>query len=294
MSKLTIVIPARNELYLNQTVDGIFSAAQGDIEVIIVLDACWNLPLPTDRPNLTIIHNTARRGMRAAINAGLEIGRGEYVLKCDAHVIFMPGFDTALTAACDGDWVVTPVRYSLDADTWTRRTDKPAVHHEYLSYPYQGGEMVGLHAKYWWKERDRVYTEALSENMAWQGSCWMMPMDYARRLIYPMDIEHYGLFVGEPQEIGLKVWLSGGKNMLNREVWYAHLWKGQQYRAKHLDVMGFAYTRVGHNDFTMGNQYSTDFWYNNRWEKRKHDLSWLVEKFWPVPTWPEDRTQWTR
>ena len=119
--------------------------------------------------------------MRAAINAACEMGHGEYLLKCDAHIAFCEGFDELLKANCDGDWVVTPVRYSLDHLTWSK-SDKRAVHHEYLSYPYVNDEMVGLHAKYYWYERDHAHMpdkEPLSENMAWQGSCWFMPMEYA-------------------------------------------------------------------------------------------------------------------
>jgi glycosyltransferase involved in cell wall biosynthesis len=292
-SKVTIVIPARNELYLNQTVDNIFAKATGEIEIILVLDDCWNLPLPVDRPNMTIVHWGGRRGMRAGINAGAEIGRGEYLLKCDAHVAFCQGFDEILKADCDVDWMVNPRRYSLIVDTWDRDTNKPPIDYEYLSYPYENGEQVGLHARYWWKERDKTRRSfEIDENMAMQGSCWFMPMEYFRRLIYPMDEANYGMFIGEPQEIGLKVWLSGGKHMLNKKVWYAHLWKGKPYRDLHMQKMGFPYTRVSLHELKRGNDFSTDFWYHNRWDKRIHDLAWLVERFWPVPGWPEDRATW--
>ena len=108
-----------------------------------------------------------------------------------------------------------------------------------------------------------------------------------------MDEANYGMFIGEPQEVGLKAWLSGGKCMINKKVWYAHLWKGQQYRDMHLQRLGFKYTRVSLHELNRGNAYSTDYWFNNRWPERVHDLSWLVERFWPVPDWPEDRGLWT-
>jgi hypothetical protein len=293
MSKLTVVIPARNEIYLQQTVDDIFTKAAGDIEVITVFDNYWPSPILRDRPGLTMIHWGGRRGMRAAINAAADIGKGDYLMKVDAHCLFADGFDETLKADCDGDWLVTPRRYSLDADNWTRK-DKPPVDYEYLSYPYQDGEEVGLHAKYWWAERDRARRAyKVDENLSFQGSCWFMPMAYFRSLVYPMDEPNYGLFIGEPQEIGLKVWLSGGKCMVNKNTWYAHLWKGKPYRELHQKTYGIPYTRVGHKEVVKGNKYSTDFWFNNRWPERKHDLAWLVERFWPVPTWPADRSVWT-
>jgi hypothetical protein len=27
---------------------------------------------------------------------------------------------------------------------------------------------------------------------------------------------------------------------------------------------------------------------NNRWEKQVKSFEWLIDKFWPVPTWPDD------
>jgi hypothetical protein len=37
-----------------------------------------------------------------------------------------------------------------------------------------------------------------------------------------------------------------------------------------------------------GAKYSADFWMNNRWEKQTLKIEKLIEKFWPVPTWPKD------
>jgi hypothetical protein len=31
-----------------------------------------------------------------------------------------------------------------------------------------------------------------------------------------------------------------------------------------------------------------DYWVNNKWPKRIHDWKWLIDKFWPVPGWPEN------
>ena len=99
-----------------------------------------------------------------------------------------------------------------------------------------------------------------------------------------MQEEGYGTFIGEPQEIGLKVWLSGGKTMTNKKTWYAHLHKGKQY--------GRGYS-LGKRELVEGNRYSVETWVGNRWAGRIHDLEWLIERFWPVPTWPEDRSKWT-
>lgn len=292
--KVTIVIPARHELYLSQTVDDIFKKATGDIEIIVVFDNYWHTPILKDDPRLTIIHWGKRSGLRAAINAASEIGKGKYLMKTDAHCLFAEGFDETLKADCDSDWLVVPRRYALDAEQWKVKDDKTPVDYEYLAFPFiDENNQLGLHGKVWGSRASDRRKYLIDEDMSFQGSCWFMPMNYFRDLIYPMDEANYGMFIGEPQELGLKVWLSGGQVMVNKKTWYAHLWKGRGYREKFRQRMGFDYTRVGLKERKKGNAFSVDFWFNNRWIFRKYDLSWLVERFAPVPTWPEDKSLWT-
>ena len=295
MSKLSIVIPARQELYLQQTVDDILKKAAGEIEVIVVLDGYWPNPPLKDDKHLIIIHRE-RRGMRAAINAGVAVSRGEYVMKLDAHCAFSEGFDTILTAECDGDWVVVPRRYSLDYQTWKVRTNRPWVDYEYLGNPYCKKIMknrIGMHAHVWDARIAERCNILLDENMTFQGSCWLTTREHFQRRIGFLDSTHYGTFVSEAQEVGLKTWLGGGKCMVNKKAWYAHLWKGQPYRDKFRELYGTAYTRDSHKDTVRGANYCMDFWINNRWANRIYNFEWLLERFWPVPSWPEDKTQWT-
>lgn len=305
MSKVTIIIPTRNELYLSQTVDDIFAKARGDIEVIVSLDNYWPNPILADRPNLTIIHWGKRVGMRACINAGVELAHGDYIMKVDAHCMFQEGFDLALAADCDDDWIVVPRRYGLDSEAWQVRTDKPEkypVDYEYLEYPSRDKHKFGMHGKEWTARREARKDIDLDENMIFQGSCWFMPTRYFMELCYPMEQSPYGVmgeksiygtFTNEAEEIGLKCWLSGGRVMTNKKTWYAHLYKGQGYRDKYLAVMGEKYYRLSSKELFEGNARATDYWFYNRWERRIHDLSWLIERFAPVPTWPTERELWT-
>ena len=34
-----------------------------------------------------------------------------------------------------------------------------------------------------------------------------------------------------------------------------------------------------------------DYWMGNQWAGRKHDMDWFVQKFWPMPSWPDDWRQ---
>ncbi len=67
--------------------------------------------------------------------------------------------------------------------------------------------------------------------------------------------------------------------MRNKKTWYAHLHKGKKY--------GRGY-HIGKQEMVKGTMFAERYWMLDKWEKRVHDLRWLIEKFAPVPTWPED------
>lgn len=280
MAKTSVIIPSRNEQFLPQTINDIFAKAAGDIEIIVTLDGYWPDPILEERPNLILIHRSKAQGMRAAINSAAAVATGQYLMKTDAHCMFGEGFDEILKADCDDDWLVIPRRVSLDAETWAiANTGKSPVDYEYLSCPNQNGNDAGIHGRVWRdRARDRLGIE-IDDNMSFQGSCWFISRDYYVNRLGGLSDEGYGTFIQEPQELGLKVWLGGGRQVINKKTWYAHLHKGNRYGRGY-----FLSKRETH----AGTLYAADFWLNNRWPDRVHDLSWLIERFWPVPSWPDD------
>ena len=44
MKDVSIIIPARNEVFLQKTVSDLLTKAEGDIEVIVILDGYWPTP----------------------------------------------------------------------------------------------------------------------------------------------------------------------------------------------------------------------------------------------------------
>jgi glycosyltransferase involved in cell wall biosynthesis len=280
-----VIIPSRNERFLPQTVNDIFAKAAGDLEVIIVLDGYWpvdeaNQFLLADRPNLIIIHHSVAQGMRAAINSAAAIAKGQYLLKCDAHCMFGEGFDEILTSECEDNWIVIPRRLSLDAEKWEPRMKEP-IDSEYLFYPYEHPDDLGLHARPWY-ERGRQRKDILiDEDVSFQGSCWLMTNDHFHKRLGGVSEVGYETFMGEPQEIGFKTQLGPWKGaiMRNKKTWYAHLHKGKQWGRMYYMSSAERY---------RGNAYSFDFWWNDRWDERARDLDWLIEHFWPMPGWPDD------
>ena len=284
MAKVSIIIPSRNEQFLPQTVDDIFTKATGEIEVIAILDGYWPDPILKDRPNLIIIHRGAAQGMRSAINSAAAIASGTYLLKCDAHCMFGEDFDEILQADCEENWVAVPRRKRLDAENWCiQDVGKPDIDYCFLSYPDDPNDFggPGLNGKLW-KERNRdggLRDDLIVDLMSAQGSCWFMPRDYFYQLEL-MDDASYGTFWNEFQEIGLKCWLSGGRVIRNKKTWYAHLHKGRKYgRGYHL----------GKSTLNQGAKHTKKWMrFGEAWDKQTLPLSYLIERFWPVPSWTEE------
>ena len=284
-SKVSVIIPSRNEQFLPRTVADILAKAAGEIEVIAVLDGYWpvdadnSLLLPDDK-RLQIIHFGKPRGMRAAINAAAGIATGQYLMKTDAHCMFAEGFDEALKADCEDNWIVVPRRYSLDAELWERREKEPIDYH-YLDCPMTNPEYFQFHGVVW-NQRGRERREDpqydIDDTMSWQGSMWFMSRKHWDRL-GGMSEEGYGTFSQEPQEIGLKTQLGGGRLVVNKRTWYAHLHKGKQYGR------GYSVSKGG---IVAGHKYSAEYWMANSWPGRIHDIEWLIERYWPVPRWPDN------
>lgn len=280
MADVSVVIPARNEQFLPRTIEDLVEKSRADTEIIAVLDGYWPERM-VEHPKVHYIHVDHPLGMRGGINAGAALAKGKYLMKCDAHCAFGEGYDAILMQDCEPDWVSVPRRFSLDTDTWGVQPKKH-IDYMYLCYPDNPNDFGGpsLKGRTWneWNN-DRAREPLLIDDlMSAQGSCWFMHRDYFHWLEL-LDEVNYGHFSNEFQEIGLKVWLSGGRVVTNKKTWYAHLHKGRKWgRGWHLDKAvldkGAAFTNK---------------WMDGRnWHKQDRDIRWMVHKFWPVPSWPEE------
>ena len=276
MKIVSVIIPSRNEVFLQKTILDLLTKAKGEIEIIAVLDGYWVENI-VDDPRVIYLHLGAPRGMRNAINSGAAIAGGKYLMKCDAHCMFDSGFDTKLAADCEKDWVVVPRRYALNPEKW-QLFDNPKypIDYMYLS--------PTLHGVVWDKKNKnpKLKKKLIDDTMSAQGSCWFMYRDYFHELELE-DEENYGTFSNEFQEVGLKCWLSGGRVVVNKKTWYAHLHKDKE--------MGRGYTLSG-SEIQKATDYTKRWLGNTAWHKQTLPFTWLVEKFWPVPDWPEDRSLW--
>ena len=295
MSRVSVIIPARKEKYLVDTINDLYSQSTGQIEVIVVLDgrAGHDYKMP-EHPRLKVVQNKYPQGMRSCVNDAAKVATGKYLMKIDAHCKIDEDWDKVLQDDCEDNWVVIPKRFHLDAPTGDIDFDPPVWN---VKIPPNGVEAMSylypfLHpySPYLTCRPDRERAEAqreemLVKDMGFAGSCWFMTKAHFNR-IGGMDAHKYGGFGQEPDEIGLKTQLGPWKGsvMRNKNIWYAHWSKPQSHWAANPVKAG----RVTDEEFAAVKIVFFDYWWNNRWNDGVRDFEWLVDEFWPLPGWPKN------
>jgi ribosomal protein L37E len=301
MTDLSILIPARNELFLALTIDDILQHMEGDTEVIAVCDGSWPSPPIADHPRVHLIYHSQAIGQRAATNEAAKLSTAKFIMKADAHCSFDQGFDVKLMADCDKDWTVIPRMYNLHAFDWVCRQcgnrtyqdaeptecEKCGVKDTWFQMDYVWKPRLnrrsdfarfdaGLHFQYWRAYEHRSEAKAdIADVMCSVGAAWFMHRDRFWEL-GGLD-EAHGSWGQMGVEIACKSWLSGGRQVVNKKTWFAHMFRTQP-------GFGFPYP-ISFAEQEKAREYSRKLWQGNNWEKAIHPFSWLIEKFAPVPDW---------
>ena len=217
--KLSCVVPAYKDPYVIPTIHSLLDNSElGEkLEVIVVLDGFWPTFELVQDPRVIYVHLGKNRGMRGAINAGVSVARGEFLLRSDQHCMFSKGYDKILTETCQPNWIVTATRYFLDPEKW-QVMDLEPVNYEKLVI--QGNrKFSGLR----WTKRDEDRKDIMiDETMAMQGSMWVMSHAWWNSVIKELQTEGYGQMYQDSHEMIFKTWKAGGKMMLNKNTWFAH------------------------------------------------------------------------
>jgi glycosyltransferase involved in cell wall biosynthesis len=285
---LSVIIPSRSDQYLQKTVDDLLNKAEGDIEVIVVLDGIWSSL--KDDPRVVVVHHGQvhdNLGMRESINVGVAISRGEYIMKLDEQCMVDQGFDLKLAADCEDNWVVIPRRKRLEPESWTLIEDgRNPIDYMYIEYPYLKpfDKTQGLHGAEW---KQRFYDNKdilIDDTPSMQGSCYFMTRKHWDKVIGELNSELYGTFTMEAQEIGMKTWLSGGRVVVNKGTWYAHWHKGSKGK-------GYGFSNEQYRKHMAGTErgrlYAIQYWLTTK--DFRYDWVWFIDKMFPgMPGWGDD------
>jgi len=306
--KLSFLIPSNTEEFLKNTVEDILSNTSEETEIIVGLDGKWSNPPILQHPRVNVIYVPETVGQRKMTNLCARLSRAKYLCKTDAHCSFDKDFDIKMFKAFEksGDNVVmVPIMKNLHVYDWkcykcgkkVYQDVKPvcpncgsAMRKKMIWQPRRGTHSTSYsfnsepHFQYFNEYTQRpeykkmLEENGLTESMSLQGSFFMA----TREKYWELELcgDDLGSWGGQGIEVACKTWLSGGRVLVNQDTWYAHC-----FRTKG-DVFGFPYPQSG-NEVARTKKKVWEMFFNNNWPKQIHPLSWLIEKFWPVPGWDE-------
>ena len=308
--ELSIVIPARNEMFLARTIDDIIKHSEAKTEIIAVLDGEWaNPPIP-QHEKVTVIYLPVSIGQRAATNMAVKLSKAKYVMKVDAHCSFEQGFDRKMIEFMKkvGDNVVSvPIMRNLWAFDWKCRK---CGWKKYQGPTPEKCEKCGstkIRRKMMWIGKERPQSKSYcfdsephfqyfnqytktkeykkmrdekgyTETMSLQGSCFMSTRE--KYWEWELSDEKAGSWGNQGLEIACAAWLSGGRVLVNHDTWYAHMFRTQG------GDFSFPYEQRGRVVQKTKNYIKDKFW-EMRHPTQKYPVSWLVKRFWPVKGWTE-------
>jgi len=295
---LSIIIPARNEEFLRETVADILKNKRANTEIIVGCDGNWPDPGFDQHPDVILVYYPISIGQRAIANRCVGLSSAKYIMKVDAHCAFDEGFDQKMIDAfkeTGDDVAMVPNMRNLWVFDWKCYKcglrvyqDKPNI------CPTDGSQMrkkMLWHAKgspnstaycfdpephfQYHGEQKRKQTKDIDETMSLQGSCFMCTRENYLKL--NVCDESLGSWGSQGIEVACKFWLSGRRVLCNRKTWYAHC-----FRTK--ENFGFPYEISG-RQVQNAKKMVKDLFFNQNWPRQVKPVSWLVEKFSPVPGW---------
>ena len=274
---VSVIIPARNERFLEKTVKDILTKTESNAEILVVLDG-YQPSWISEQPGVHYIHLGQPRGMRAALNAGVDIASGKYVMKLDGHCMVAKGFDRVLAEHCEDNWVCVPTRHRLDPINWRiDNASRPPINYQLIDL--SNDELNGMQ----WKDKNKnkdLEVERVADIISCQGSSYFLPKDLWHKLEL-LDDENYGSLRRDSQEVMFKNWTTGGRCVRIKDTWYAHLHKGKTY--------GRGYKTDKNRDH-RGIEYAKKWNTGEAWDKQEIPLRDVFEEFFPdLPGYEEWR-----
>jgi hypothetical protein len=307
---LSVVVPGRNEEFMRHTVEDVLAHSGPDTEVIAVCDGYWPEPPLVQAPRLQVIHLGESIGQRAATNLGVKASHAKYVMKLDAHCGTDEDFDEKLLPDMERDITMIPSMHRFHVFDWMcecgereyqgAMPDKckecggteftkamvwqPRVQYEpTVTWLFD----ATLHFQYFRKYRRRVEFKVqeptgLVDTMSCIGCCFLMDRERYWEL-GGMD-ESHGSWGQMGTELACKTWLSGGRMATHLGTWIGHMFRTGQFARGGASSWPYP---ISQREIDNAREHSRSIWMNNAWPQQKRPLSWLVEKFWPVPGWTD-------
>lgn len=305
--RLSFLIPARNEEFLNRTIQDLLEHTSEASEIIVGLDGFWPPQPIEDNPRVKIFHVTEPIGQRAMQNQLARLSKAEYVAKIDAHCAVEQDFDVKMLKFFDKvgkNVVAAPIMKNLHCFDWVcadghrryqgpsgpctecgKPTEKDIVwisksRPESTSYCFDTEPHFQYFNDY---KRSPEYQQMLkehgyTESMSLQGSFFMCSRHYYWK--YELCDERAGSWGNQGLELACAAWLSGGRVLICHDTWYSHLFRTQG------GDFGFPYEQSG-TGVQKTKNYIRDKYWNKKHKRQIYPVRWLIEKFKPS-SWTQE------
>lgn len=272
---IAVAVLARNETLMKHTVEKLQSRAlhPENLKIYVVLDgfdAGYNKEIDEIREyanhsGVFIIEHDVPRGVRSSFNEVAAVAGARYVLKVDAHVEFSTAYDVEFVDAVEilgEQTMVIPRVCGIDGKTF----EVGGRHFDYFSVD------PNLHQKHWFEYENRVVSNTpYVQTMSNMGACWFCSTHYWWYL--GGHNEQFYTWGESGPETSLKVWLSGGKHVLCKNIVYYHVFRNK-----------FPY-KISSGGIQKNKLSMMDYFWGGKFNRQINDVEWLVNKFWPVPGW---------
>lgn len=289
MRNLSIIIPSRNEEFLQRTIDEALGKSELDTEVLVGLDGWYTYLKPNKRMSVYCTNEPV--GQRAMMNRLVEMSEAKYVMKLDAHCSLSQGYDKNLIKDGGEDVTIMPCLMNLRPYEWVCKNKhriyqnkKPNACVQCKETEFEKDIIWQIQPKpvcnTFYLDRNLVFQyhpeqspDVINETMALQGSGFLM----SRKKYWELGVcdEEYGSWGQQGAEVALKTWLSGGRVLCTKNAYMGH-WFRQSDE--------FPYER-DMKQVDRANERCKEIFLNDAWPKATRKLAWLVNKFKPLPSW---------
>jgi glycosyltransferase involved in cell wall biosynthesis len=301
MSKydLSVIIPSRNEEWLNRTIIDVLENSSEKAEVIAIIDGqAYNDILPEPHERLTIVLLNKSVGQRSATNIGVRLSKAKWVAKADGHTCYGKNFDTILLADAKDNQAIVPTMKNFHVFDWVcelghrryqgpsgkclecgKPTEKDVVWRakespNSRSYCFDSEPHFQYFGDYL-KRMKKV--PDITQTMSLQGSFFMV----TRKKYWELGLGDEKLFSNwgsQGLQIANSYWLTGGEVVVNNKTHYAHMFRTQG------GDFTFPYP-ISHKETLKNRERARQNYFHSKWRKQVYPMSWLLEKFWPVKGW---------
>jgi hypothetical protein len=199
-----------------------------------------------------------------------------------------------MMADMQDNWTMVPLMRNLHAFDWVcpdghRRYQGPSgvcdkcgkeTTRDILWKPKENPRSIAyrfdkeMHFAYW-NDWGKKQPGELTESLSIQGSCFMVTRDK----YFDLDLcsEEFNSWGQQGVEVACKTWLSGGRVIINRKTWYAHMFRTQG------GDFSFPYENP-QSKVVENRKISRELFAEDKWPKAIHKFQWLINKFQP-PEW---------